>query len=57
MKCEKCQKLVSACKKALKWLEECEPQVIEHDSGFPYEHIGISKATLERAITEVEGGK
>ena len=49
------EKLLEACKNGVKWLEECEGQLIEHDYGVPYDHIRIAEEELKQAISKAEG--
>ena len=41
-----------AAEKAVKWLDECEPQIIKHNHGVPYDHINIAKATLQQVLAK-----
>lgn len=43
-------RLTATMQEALTWLEECDPQIIEHNHGVPYDHIGITIEALRSAL-------
>ena len=49
---ERCKRLEKGVQEALKWLSECGPQIVEHDHGVPYDHVGIACEWLAALLEE-----